>query len=199
MARTPFKMKGFPQHAGVSPMKKLGVFDWEGNRISTEEGDRREKEGEKIIWTNEDAIEKNKRKAKEAREKGDEKAAKTWDREAELTKKVHEERLKSNRKVTGTDFDDDKDRVDYKTATKIDKERQEAVDKGKGGKKTKAPRIRSPRQDRDIYTDKEIEKKEKIVDAAKKTKGGVTRGLVDDTKKKIKKGKEKEKEGYEGY
>tara|TARA_R100001082_G_scaffold72366_1_gene41440 strand:+ start:155 stop:676 length:522 start_codon:yes stop_codon:yes gene_type:complete len=87
----PFKMKGFPAHAGVSPMKKApGIFDSKGNRISTGKASELEAKGELVTYTEGDAIKKAHKEAdKETTTKGKSK----WLKEASEQSKTMSERM----------------------------------------------------------------------------------------------------------
>ena len=92
-----FKMKGSPmkRNFGIgasSPIKSTGIFDAQGNRISMDDALALEKEGEGVLYTEDDAIKKAQQNYDAATTDAEKKL---WQKEIDEQKRVMEERKSS--------------------------------------------------------------------------------------------------------
>jgi hypothetical protein len=174
---TPFKKMG------SSPMKNLGKFDIDGNRISSAEADRIESEGGFVKYTNQDAIDKAWSNYEKAKAEGDEVAMRHWETEAKENEAYHNRRMDRNRDVyAGETYNEetgDFENKTYSDIAKLDAERQAAIESGEGGERTSAGyTVRGLSQPREVYTDKDIEAQEQLIDEAMDERGAVTHGQI---------------------
>ena len=174
---TPFKKMG------SSAMKFTGKFDIDGNRISSEEADMIESQGGFVHYTNQDAIDKAWSNYEKAKAEGDEVAMRHWEHEAKENESYHNKRMDRDRDVyAGETYNEETGDFESKTYSdiaKLDAERQAAIESGEGGERVDAGwKARGLSQPREVYTDKDIEAQEQLIDEAMDETGAITHGQI---------------------